>query len=144
MIGFFSHEEGDSIIEAIRLAEMKTSGEIRVHLEEACKNQTFDDAVSVFHRLGMDNTKDRNGVLFFLVPERKEFSIYGDEGIHNKVPEGYWSEITLHVQGQFRNGEFACGVCEGVAMVGDKLKTLFPYQSDDKNELPDEISYGKK
>lgn len=142
MIDFFTKEEGDQIIEAIRSAEKNTSGEVRVHLEVNCQKRTFLDAIDVFERLGMHKTKLRNGVLFFIVPERKEFSIIGDAGINEQVPAGYWAEITDHVQFRFREGLYAQGVCEGIHKVGEKLKGLFPYQRDDINELPDEISYG--
>jgi len=144
MIDFFSKEEGDKIIEAIRRAELKTSGEIRVHLEVDSKKRTFENAVEVFNRLGMQQTKFRNGVLFFIVPERKEFCIYGDVGIHNKVPEGFWSEVLGDVQTKFRIGEFAEGICEGVDLIGENLKKHFPSSINDSNELPNEISYGSR
>ncbi len=143
MIYFFTKEEGDQIIEAIRQAERNTSGEIRVHLEVACKQRTFEDAITVFNRLGMHQTKLRNGVLFFVVPERKEFSILGDLGIDAKVSDGFWADVSEHVQERFRLGDFVEGICDGVQRIGEKLKTHFPYQKDDINELPDEISYGK-
>ena len=142
MIDFFTSEEGDRIVEAIRAAELKTSGEIRVHLEVDSRQETFRDAISIFGKLGMNQTKHRNGVLFLLVPERKEFSIYGDVGIHSVVPEGYWAEVIEHVQNKFRKNHFADGVCEGIAMIGEKLKEHFPYTKDEEDELPNEISYG--
>jgi uncharacterized membrane protein len=144
MINFFTKEEGDRIVSAIRAAESNTSGEIRVHLEQLCKEKTFREAVTVFERLGMHRTKDRNGVLFFLVPERKEFSILGDKGINDVVPEGFWADVTELVQSHFRTGRYADGVCEGILRIGEKLKNYFPYKRDDVNELPDTISYGKK
>ncbi|MEE9371432.1 MAG: TPM domain-containing protein [Saprospiraceae bacterium] len=142
MVKFFTKEEGDRIVETIRIAELNTSGEIRVHLEVGCRNRTFEDAVKIFNKLGMKETKQRNGILFLIVPERREFSIYGDVGIHNNVPEGYWAEVIEHVQYKFRAEEFVDGICDGVAMVGDKLKEYFPYKNNDKNELSNEISYG--
>jgi len=142
MVDFFTKEDGDRIVEAIKLAEKQTSGEIRVHLEVNCRKKTMEDAVAIFDRLGMRNTKDRNGVLFLIVPERRELAIYGDVGIHDATHDGYWAEIMDHVQARFREGARAEGICEGVTMVGEKLKKHFPYQSDDINELPDEISYG--
>lgn len=143
MIDFFTKEEGDRIIDAIRLAELRTSGEIRVHLEVDSRQKTFRDAIEIFAKLGMKQTKDRNGVLFLLVPERKEFSIYGDVGIHKIVPEGYWVDIVSHVEKQFRLGAFIDGICEGIQMVGEKLKIHFPYKKGDENELPNQISYGQ-
>jgi len=143
MIDFFTKEEGDRIVEAIRLAELRTSGEIRVHLEVGSGQKTIREAVKIFAKLGMKQTKDRNGVLFLLVPEKKEFSIYGDVGIHKIVPEGYWEDIVTHVEKQFRLGAFTDGVCEGIQMVGEKLKMHFPYKTGDENELPNQISYGQ-
>ena len=142
MVQFFTKEEGDRIVEAIRKAETQTSGEIRVHLEMNCRNRTMADAVVIFDRLGMRDTKERNGVLFLIVPEKRELAIYGDIGIHNATHDGYWAEVMDHVQARFRQGLHADGICEGIAMVGDKLKQKFPYQKGDINELPDEISYG--
>jgi uncharacterized membrane protein len=89
----------------------------------------------------MDRTELRNGVLLFLAPEKKEFAILGDEGIDKKVPEHFWEEVRDLMQKHFREGDFAEGVCRGVALAGQKLKEFFPYQKDDKNELPDDISY---
>ena len=144
MVDFFTKEEGDQIISAIRHAELNTSAEIRVHLEEDCNQRTFLNAIDVFEKLGMHKTKLRNGVLLFIVPYRKEFSILGDLGINNKVGEGYWADVCFHVQKRFRTASFAQGICEGIHQIGQKLKIHFPFENDDINELPDEISYGKK
>ena len=141
MIKFFKPEEEESIIGAIQTAEKNTSGEIRVHLEDNSKDDILDEAVRTFARLKMHETKARNGVLIFLAPERKRFAIIGDEGINRVVPENFWEE-EKHVMAQhFRVGEFAQGICKAIEQVGEKLKEHFPYQDDDVNELPDDISY---
>ena len=143
MIDFFSKEDGDQIIEAIGKAEMQTSGEIRVHLEVSCNQRTFDNAVSVFNKLGMNRTKLKNGVLIFMVPERKEFTILGDSGINNVVPDGFWADVTTAVQEKFKRDRFVEGICDAITRIGEKLKAHFPYDKDDINELPNDISYGK-
>ncbi|MEM0995170.1 MAG: TPM domain-containing protein [Bacteroidota bacterium] len=142
MIDFFTKAEGDQIIAAIRSAERNSSGEIRVHLEAECKGEIVHAARKTFKRLGMQKTKEKNGVLFFLAPERKEFAIIGDEGINQVVPADFWDDIRDLLQAHFRTSDFLGGIVKGVARVGEKLKAYFPYQSDDENELPDEISYG--
>ncbi|MCB0517847.1 MAG: TPM domain-containing protein [Lewinellaceae bacterium] len=143
MIDFFSKEEEGRIISTIKEAEKQTSGEIRVHLERDYEGSIMGAAYRTFLGLGMDRTKERNGVLIFLVPERKDFAIYGDRGINEKVPNGFWEEVRNVMQGNFRDGRFAEGVCQGVQLAGEKLRAYFPWQKGDKNELPDEISYGR-
>jgi len=142
MIDFFTKAQGDEIIAAIRLAELNTSGEIRVHLEDNCKGEIVHAARKTFKKLKMQRTKDRNGVLFFIAPERKEFAVIGDEGIDKVVPENFWEDIRDALQQNFRYSKFKEGIIAGVERVGEKLKDYFPYQEDDENELPDEISYG--
>lgn len=141
MLKFFKPEEEEQIIEAIRSAEQNTSGEIRVHLEADCEGDIMEETRKVFRRLGMDKTEARNGVLILLAPERREFAILGDEGINKVVPENFWQEERDLMQEHFRNGAFAEGICKAVERAGEKLKAYFPYQQDDTNELPDDISY---
>lgn len=142
MIRFFSKEEEALIVKAIRKAELATSGEIRVHLEVGAEAAAMSVAERVFHRLGMDKTADRNGVLILLEVDRREFAIIGDEGIDQVVPSGFWDSTRDIMQQHFRRGEFARGIEQAVGEVGSQLKAYFPYQTDDVNELPDEISYG--
>lgn len=141
MIKFFKPEEEERIIEAIRKAELNTSGEVRVHLEANCKGEIMREAVRTFRRLGMHQTKARNAVLIFLAPERREFAIIGDKGINEQLPENFWEEERDLMLEHFRQGAFAKGICEVIGQVGEKLKVFFPYQQDDTNELPDDISY---
>lgn len=143
MLQFFTKEQEESIIAAIQSAELNTSGEIRVHLEKTAKGDIVKEARQTFAKLKMHKTKARNGVLIFLVPARKEFAIIGDEGIHELVGEDFWQAERNLMQVHFRQGAFAEGICQVIEQVGEKLKAYFPYQSDDKNELPDEISYSK-
>ena len=93
MIRFFNPEQEKRIIEAIQAAEKNTSGEIRVHLEDKCRKPLMEAATQTFHKLKMDRTAARNGVLVFLVPERKEFAILGDQGINEVVPDGFWEDV---------------------------------------------------
>ncbi len=143
MIDFFSKDEEGRIIQTIKEAERQTSGEIRVHLEKDYEGSILGAASRTFFSLNMDRTKDRNGVLIFIVPMRKDFAIFGDKGINAAVPSDFWEETKNVMQQHFRQGMFAEGVCQGVKMAGEKLRTYFPWTSGDKNELPDEISYGK-
>jgi len=142
MIDFFTEAQGNQIVKAIQRAEMTSSGEVRVHLEDNCKGKVLEEAKKTFHKLQMHKTERRNGVIIFLAPERKEFAIYGDEGINKVVPENYWQDVRDVLQRNFRKGDFAQGVVEAVDLVGEKLRTYFPGVKDDINELPDDISYG--
>jgi uncharacterized membrane protein len=141
MIRFFQPEEEDRIIDAIQEAELNTSGEIRVHLEDNLKGDVLQAAQKTFLKLEMHKTEARNGVLIFIAPEQRKLAILGDKGINEKVPKDFWSEERDIMLAHFKSGNYADGVCAAVQQVGAKLKAFFPYQSDDENELPDDISY---
>ncbi len=139
----FTAEQKTFIVNAIKQAELNTSGEIRVHIESKSKESVLDRAADVFAMLKMHLTEQRNGVLFYLATSDKQFAILGDAGINEKVPNDFWETIKDMMQQHFKNGELALGLAKGIEMAGEKLKEFFPYQSDDVNELPDEISFGE-
>ena len=139
---FFTEAQKASIVAAIKEAEKNTSGEIRVHIESKCKEDVMDHAAFIFEQLEMHKTELRNGVLFYLAVADHKFAILGDGGINAKVPEGFWDEIKEHMLGKFKQGAFADGLADGIRKAGEQLKAHFPYQSDDVNELSDEISFG--
>ena len=145
MVKFFNRYDEDRIVAAIQEAECDTSGEIRVHLQPALAEgaEVMDVAYETFQLLKMHETGQRNGVLIFIVPSAQQFAILGDEGINQLVPENFWEDVRNVLQADFRQGKFAEGLCKGIEMIGQKLKKFFPYQANDVNELPDEISYGK-
>lgn len=140
---FFSKEQQIRILAAVSEAEKATSGEIRVHVETYCPEDVLDRAAWIFKKLKMDQTAERNGVLFYLAVEDKKFAIIGDAGINSKIPEGFWNEIKMLLQKNFAESRFAEGLSEGILLAGQQLKMHFPYKEDDKNELLDEISFGK-
>lgn len=141
---FFSTEQQRQIVEAIKTAELNTSGEIRVHVENHCKGDILDRSVMVFNTLKMKKTAARNGVLIYLAVADKKFAIIGDEGINVLVEHDFWNDVKDEMSRHFREGDFTGGVVNGILRVGEKLKAFFPYQSDDVNELPDDISFGKE
>jgi len=140
---FFTPREQHEIKLAIKEAELNTSGEIRVHIENRCKEDVLDRAARLFKQLHMHETKLRNGVLFYLSVHDHKFAIIGDMGINQVVPANFWDEIKEGMLKQLREGQFAAGLSEGILETGNQLKEHFPYQQDDVNELPDEISFGK-
>ncbi len=139
---FFSAEQKSKIVGAVKQAELNTSGEIRVHLENSCKEDVLDHAAFIFEKLEMHKTELRNGVLFYLAAKDHKFAILGDSGINEKVPDHFWEDIKELMVGEFKQGRFAEGLSKGIIMAGEQLKAHFPYQKDDKNELSDEISFG--
>jgi uncharacterized membrane protein len=140
---FFTKEQQALILAAVKEAEENTSGEIRVHIETTCKIDVLDRAAWIFRKLEMDKTAERNGVLFYLAVEDKKFAVIGDGGINAKVPEGFWDCIKEHLRKNFSQGMFTEGLSEGIIMAGKQLKSHFPYQKNDVNELSDEISFDK-
>jgi uncharacterized membrane protein len=139
----FSTADREAIINAIRSAEKSTSGEIQVHIENHCKGDVLDRAAELFETLKMYQTKDRNGVLFYLAVEDHRFAILGDAGINHVVPEDFWVKIKDHMGDHFRSGNYSQGLIDGIHMAGEQLGAHFPYQGQsDNNELSDEISFG--
>ncbi|WP_431136983.1 TPM domain-containing protein [Psychroserpens mesophilus] len=139
---FLSANEEQDIVKAIRIAEQNTSGEIRIHIEKSTKIDAFDRAMEVFHYLKMDNTKQQNGVLIYVAVEDKTFVIYGDKGINDVVPKGFWDSTKDVIQSHFKHGNFKQGLIEGVLKAGEQLKQHFPWIHGDINELPNDISKG--
>ena len=139
---FFSNDQKKLIKQAIADAEMDTSGEIRVHLESHCKADVLDRGAYLFEKLNMHKTDKRNGVLFYLAIDDRKFAILGDAGINMVTPEDFWDNIKEKMQEEFIEGRFAEGLSWGIRLAGAQLKEHFPYQDDDVNELPDDISFG--
>ncbi|MFC2086645.1 TPM domain-containing protein [Bacteroidota bacterium] len=141
---FFTSKQKDFIKSAIREAELNTSGEIRVHLENHCKSDPLDRAAYIFDKLKMQKTEKRNGVLFYLAIKDKKFAILGDAGINAVTQGDFWDEIKTKMLIFFKEGNFDEGLSTGIRMAGEALKKHFPYMSDDVNELSNEISFGEK
>lgn len=139
---FLTQEEEQEIVEAIRIAEKNTSGEIRVHLEKTTKLDPFDRALEVFNELKMDATELKNGVLIYVAVKDKSFVICGDQGINDIVANDFWDGTKDIMVAHFKNGNFKQGLIDGILRAGEELKKYFPWSEDDTNELSNEISKG--
>jgi uncharacterized membrane protein len=124
-------------------AELLTSGEIRIFVEDHSEDDALDRAVFLFEELGMQKTELRNGILIYVAIKDKHFSIIGDAGIHAKVGDPFWEGIRNEMRDHFSHGHLADGIVAGVIQAGKALKEFFPRQHDDVNELPDDIIFGK-
>ncbi len=140
-ITILNREEDHKIVEAIKQAELNTSGEIKVHIENHCRGDVEQRSLTVFNKLKLNETKLRNGVLIYLAVKDRKFAILGDEGINNVVENGFWDDVKDMMLSHFKEGNFTEGLEQGIIRCGEKLKTYFPYQTDDTNEIPDDISY---
>jgi uncharacterized membrane protein len=129
---------------AIAAAERAASGEIRVSVSRFFWGSVRRAAENAFVRLGMTRTKDRNGVLFFIVPVRKKFTVLGDEGIHATVGQEFWDCLAGLMSGHFRKGEFTAGLVTAIEEAGRQLAAHFPRdRAIDINELADDVDFGK-
>jgi uncharacterized membrane protein YgcG len=133
-----------TLVAAIKAAELQTSGEIRLHLEDKCPTpEPLDRAAQVFAELKMHRTKLRNGVLFYLAWQTRQFAVVGDAGINSAVPDDFWEDVKEAVVGHFRQEQYVTGLERGIRLVGEQLRQFFPYDAaTDINELSDDISYG--
>ena len=138
---FFSGKEKRHILEAIREAEARTSGEIRIHIQWRTPDDILAAAANVFERLGMTRTRERNGVLILFGTQKKRFAIAADRGIYEKVPAHFWDTIAAHLEAEFKRDRFAEGLTQGILEIGEKLRTFFPASKENPNELPNRISY---
>lgn len=140
---FLSEADQARIVDAIKEAEMNTSGEIKVHIEQECPDaDPLVRAKSVFEYLALHKTVLRNGVLFYLAHGDRKFAVLGDKGIDQAVTSVFWDSTKEILRNYFSRELYTDGLCEGIAEAGKQLKKHFPYQSNDRNEIPDDISFG--
>jgi uncharacterized membrane protein len=141
----FKEEDSRIIVKAIRHAEQRTSGEVRVYAESHCSwMDAIDRAAEIFHKLKMENTEHRNAVLVYVALKDRQLAVYGDIGIHEKVGDDYWNKGVAEMLSSFNRANYAEGVANCVIQIGEALSTHFPFDRDiDKNELPDEIVFGR-
>lgn len=134
----------EQIVQAIRMAESRTSGEIRVYMEQKCPYvDPVERAGEVFFKLHMDKTVDRNAVLLYVAVKDHQLAIFGDEGIYKKTGQEYWATLINHILQHFNREDFAAGISQYVHEIGEGLHLYFPYDRvTDQNELPDEIIFG--
>jgi uncharacterized membrane protein len=132
--------ENDLIVSAIQKAEMQTSGEIRVHIDQKCASDPVKRAVQVFEKLGMHKTDLRNGVLIYVSFSDRKLAIIGDQGIDSVVPADFWLSTKEKMIHHFKENRFSDGIIAAITEAGEQLKRFFPYMENDENELSNEIS----
>jgi uncharacterized membrane protein len=141
---FFTAEQQQQMVAAIQNAEKNTSGEVRVFVESKCKYvDAVDRAKEIFFSLKMEQTKDRNAVLLYLALDDHQLALFADEGIYQKLGAEYWNKEVRKIITAFTKNDYTGGICIVVNDIGEALKYHFPYETTDKNELPDEIIFGK-
>jgi uncharacterized membrane protein len=143
-VQYFTAAEMEAIVQAIRAAEKQTSGEVRVFIESRCSYvDPVERAKEIFFELKMEKTKDRNAVLLYIAMRDRQLALFADEGIYEKCGQAYWEmEVKVMLQ-NFKDNAIAKGIIDCVSHVGQTLKEKFPFEKTDKNELPDEIIFGK-
>jgi uncharacterized membrane protein len=137
---FLGKLEHDRIVDAIREAESKTSGEIRVYIQRGkLKSDPLEAAQRKFHRLGMHQTRERNAVLIFVAPRVHKFAVVGDQAIHEKCGDQFWQRVATAMHHCFRQQKFTDGIGGAITVIGDALAQHFPKTSSDTNELADDV-----
>lgn len=140
---FFTKEQQQLMVEAIQEAEKNTSGEVRFFVESKCKYvDPVDRAREIFFSLKMNQTKDRNAVLLYIAMDDHQLAIFADEGIYQRLGANYWNVEVKKIIARFSKDDYTGGVCDVISDIGEALKKEFPYESSDKNELPDELIFG--
>ena len=142
---FFSEPEKQQMVEAIRRAEQRTSGEVRVFVESRCRFvDAIDRAAEIFFQLRMEETEDRNATLIYVAVRDRQVAVFGDQGIYQRLGQQYWDEEVKKMLEHFTREHLADGICQAINDLGEALHQHFPFERDtDKNELPDEIVFGQ-
>ncbi|HWI59467.1 MAG TPA: TPM domain-containing protein [Bacillota bacterium] len=138
---FLNQLQQAEIVAAIREAEQRTSGEIRVFVSRRDIEDPLAAARRHFAALGMEKTRERNGVLIFVAPRTQQFAILGDSGIHTRCGENFWTQLAAQMSAYFQRAEFTQGIVYGVKTAGELLAQHFPFSPDDQNELPNDIAH---
>lgn len=140
----FDEEDNRLIVKAIRQAEKRTSGEVRVFVENRCRfMDAIDRAAEIFFSLKMEKTEERNAVLVYVALKDHQLAVFADEGIYQKTGQEYWNKVVAEMIQSFNKDDYAKGIAECVIQIGESLTTHFPFDNDtDKNELPDHIVFG--
>ena len=139
--GFLTEEESTRIEQAIAEVELTTSAEVKVVVLRYCWDDIYVKAARIFSKFRLDKTELRNCVLVMLVVTNQEYLIYGDEGIHEKVGDGFWDDVRDEMLTHFVCDHFGDGLVHAVHRVGEKLADYFPYQTDDVDEIPNEVIF---
>ena len=136
---FLSKLEHDEIVAAIRAAESKSSGQIRVFIQRGkLEGDQLATATKKFHKLGMHKTAEHNGVLIFVAPRAHKFAVVGDKAVHEKCGEQFWQRLVDGMREHFRNEKFSYALVEAIEEAGNALASHFPKGST-SSTLPDEI-----
>ncbi len=143
-VNFFSIQEKELIVDAVKTAELQTSGEVRVYIESKCLFvDPLDRAKELFDQLNMYNTAERNAVLVYIAMKHRQLAVFGDEGIYQKTGASFWNEQVKTMLHHFNSSDYAEGIAEVVLKIGEALKIHFPYNPvHDTNELSDDIVFG--
>jgi uncharacterized membrane protein len=140
---FLTKLEHDRIVHAIREAESKTSGEIRVYVQRGkLKAEPLIAAQKKFQRLKMHKTQQRNAVLIFVAPRERKFAVVGDKAIHEKCGDEFWQRIVEGMRAHFQNEKFSHALVEAIQEIGKVLAAHFPKTLGNANELPDDVIEG--
>jgi uncharacterized membrane protein len=138
---FLKQLRHDDIVAAVRQAELKTSGEIRVFISHKKVEDAVAAGQAAFMRMGMARTRHRNGVLLFVAPRVHQFAVIGDEAVHEKCGDAFWQALAAEMSGHFKKSDFTEGILHGVRKAGELLAAHFPRQPGEKDDLPDQVAH---
>ena len=139
---FLSKLNHEQLVAEIAKAEAGTSGEIRVFVQRGPVGHALTDARTQFRKLGMEKTKERNGILIFVAPRARQFAVIGDEGVHAKCGPQFWKDLVEAMGAHFRKEDFTAAITHAIHEAGDLLGRYFPRQDGDRDELANDIAEG--
>ena len=136
--------EKKRLVQIIKDVESKTSGEVRVYLEGTCPTDNpMERCVELFQHLDMHKTILNNAVLIYIATNDRKYAIFGDKGIYAKAGADYWQLKANVLVQHLRKAEYALGIEKCILEIGASLAQFYPPVIGNKNELPDDILFGK-
>lgn len=141
MSSFLTDQQIASLVEAIQSAEEHSTGEIRVHIDSNTENDNAKTAFKIFEKLCLNQTVEKNAVLFHVNFEQKYLTIIGDTGIHEKVHQSYWNHLHDYITAEFAKGNYYKALKSAILETGLELKKYFPVTGENPNQLSNEITF---
>jgi len=131
----------ESVAQAIKSFETRTSGEIVISFNTNSGGQPYKRARQIFKRQKLYETKERNAILIALYLEERSFAVFGDAGIHDRLGVEYWQSTVKAMSEHFTSGDLATGLVWAINELGERLAEFFPLADDDQNELSDDLRF---
>jgi uncharacterized membrane protein len=111
---------------AIRSAEAGTTGRVAVRVLPHDTPDALQSARESLHQAELHEHPHRNAVIFLVAPKSRRFAVYGDDAIHQRVGERFWTDVVDEMTPHFKRGDMTAALEHGIGRAGEQLRMHFP------------------